>query len=98
MSESWQLMWDGETLGVLTFEHTDQPFFLCHFRSTEAFSRVSLLFAAELQSLNAGAMDRWEQDYRKIESLGLRLVPADGSWPIDKFLLHIDGDKAWFRC
>jgi len=36
--------------------------------------------------------------FEKVDQLGLILVPVDGGEPITDFLLHIDGNTAWFRC
>jgi hypothetical protein len=98
MGDAWQLVYGGKILGTLVYRTVDQPFFYCHFSPTEHFAEVAPLYAAELESLNTGRMDQWEQDYEKIDALELRLIPVDASQPIDHFLLHIDGDTAWFRC
>jgi hypothetical protein len=97
---AWQLVYGGNVLGTLTYRTVDQPFFHCHFSPTADFAEVAHLYAAELKSLDAGLMERWERDYEKILALGLKLVPVDPdtSPPIEEFLLHIDGDTAWFRC
>jgi len=100
VGHAWQLVCGGKVLGTLTYRTVDQPFFHCHFSPTADFAEVAPLYAAELESLNTGRMDRWEQDYEKILALGLKLIPVepDTSPPIEEFLLHVDGDTAWFRC
>ena len=98
--KAWNLVRGGKTFGTLTLRSVDQPFLLCDFRPTADFTEIAPLFATELEALNAGLMDRWEQDYEKIVALGLKLIPVDAetSPTIEEFLLHIDGDEAWFRC
>jgi hypothetical protein len=84
-------------LGSLTYKTVDQPFKFYSFQPMAAFAEFAPLFAAELSSLNEDDMEQWERDYEKIERHKLVLVARDGSARLDKFLLHIDGEEAWFR-
>jgi hypothetical protein len=95
--EKWTLMMGDSVLGMLTPDDPDWPWLYCHFTPTPAFEPVRPLFVAELEILE-GQWDegRWEKAYAAIASLKLRLLGDDGQI-IDEFLLHIDGDTAWFR-
>ena len=95
--DTWQLICGTKILGTLTYRTVDQPTFHCDFSPTPDFAAIAPLFAAELNSLNADRMDQWEKDYQKIDALGLRLVPIGAAPEIEEFLLHIEGNTAWFR-
>lgn len=97
----------GDTLlGTLTVNDLDMPWFWCHFVPETAFATVKPLFDAELAFMEAESqvqsdgvnvdIDAWESAYQEIEALGLCLVPDVGE-TIDHFLLHVNGDMAWFR-
>ncbi|CAM5599425.1 hypothetical protein STENM327S_02937 [Streptomyces tendae] len=62
-----------------------------------AYGAVRELFARELALAEADDTEhwtRWEAVYAEIERR-VRLVSPDG--PVAEFLLHIEGDRAWFR-
>ncbi len=54
------------------------------------------MFARELALLDGidGHVEEWEAAYAEIERR-VSLSSPDG--PVAEFLLHIDGDRAWFR-
>ncbi|HYW71121.1 MAG TPA: hypothetical protein VE961_08810 [Pyrinomonadaceae bacterium] len=67
-----------------------------------AFENFRPLFIEELRLADAGLVDadqieQWEVAYERITSAGLRLFDTEQDNFIDEFLLHIDGDEAWFR-
>ena len=97
MSKSWRLKRDKELLGTLTCQSSDQPWIVCQFQAELAFRQYSDLFEEELDILNRDEMHLWEQAYQKIIDLGLTLEAVDAVESITDFLLHIDGEEAWFR-
>jgi len=97
-SQIWQLVSANGTLfGTLTLERHNMPWYDCHFVSAVSFEQVAVLFAAERRLLDADDMDAWAAAYEKIDALELELHPAEGGSTIKDFLLHIHGQKAWFR-
>jgi hypothetical protein len=84
-------------LGTLTHDSDEMPWHIGTFRATPAFEEVCSLFDQELASLNAGRMDEWDCIQKKIALLGLRLEQQGTGLTIHKFLLHIQGAKAWWR-
>jgi hypothetical protein len=50
IDEAWQLVRNGQVLGVLTFVEADQPSFFCRFDPTDAFSEVASIFIAEREA------------------------------------------------
>jgi len=98
MSQSWTLKLGNEILGALTDGSLNMPFTFCRFVASAPFSKYQSLFAKELELINSDQMALWEQVYSEINALGLALEPTDGtSGLISEFILHIDGNKAWFR-
>ncbi|MBI3244841.1 MAG: hypothetical protein HYZ49_21390 [Chloroflexi bacterium] len=84
-------------LGRLEVYDLDFPWVMCLFVPTAAFEDVHPLFVEELRLMNIEDWDAWEGIYEQIEALGLCLVNTNSRNSIDKFLLHIEGDKAWLR-
>ena len=91
---------DGGVLAELDIRDTDQPWYHCHFRPHPRFAFVARLFEQELRILVADRpfdSDAWEAAYERIRALHLCMQPASGGPRTRKFLLHVDGDHAWFR-
>ena len=86
-----------EVLGTLEVLGPDQPWFNGRFTATPAFEEVRADFQEELRLLNADRIEEWSAAWERILALGVRLDPQDGGPPIEDFLLHVDGESAWFR-
>ena len=98
---SFELKRDEVLLGRLYDCGPDQPWIYCAFEELEALDELRPLFQRELdiveglgESFDA---DDWERAYAAIEALGLRLTPLHAGAVIENFVLHVDGDRAWFR-
>ncbi|MFD8493341.1 hypothetical protein [Amycolatopsis sp. NPDC059657] len=95
--EIWQLLRDEELLGEIVIESPDFPWLSGRFVPQPAFDDVKPLFDEELALIESGMDDHveeWELLYSRIaDTLSLRsprgLVP--------EFLLHVQGEQAWFR-
>jgi hypothetical protein len=92
-----QLERGEELLGNLRAYDTDFSWVIYKFEPTELFQAVKPLFEGELKLLNADDMDAWETSYSRIGALGLRLVYVGKGGETNEFILHIEGDEAWFR-
>jgi hypothetical protein len=92
-----QLKRGDELLGILCSYGNDFPWIKCNFERAGSFGEVKSLFEEELRLLDADDMEAWEICYEQIYALGLRLVDEEDMKEIGEFLLHIRGDKAWFR-
>jgi hypothetical protein len=94
---------DDQLLGELTAASPDFPWHQGDFHPTPAFEEVRPLFERELELLDlvdGEQMAQWEAVWTAIYDLGVQLRPAsarDASEDISEFLLHIDGDEAWWR-
>jgi hypothetical protein len=93
----YRLIRGQDVLGLLTTQGSDMPWLLGMFEPTPAFEEVQDLFQEELRLLDADDMDAWAKVWNKIAEPGLRLEPTDGGEPIADFLVHIRGQKAWWR-
>ncbi|MFD4348495.1 hypothetical protein ACFWQ6_27105 [Streptomyces coelicoflavus] len=87
----------GAEIGEILIEGADFPWLSGRFRAGPAYGAVRDLFARELalaERDDAGHWAEWETVYAEIERR-VRLVSPDG--PVAEFLLHIEGERAWFR-
>ncbi|MEU3897405.1 hypothetical protein [Streptomyces sp. NPDC045251] len=88
---------DGAVIGEILIDDADFPWLSGRFRAGPAFGGVEDLFARELalaERDDAGHWEEWEAVYAEIERR-VRLISPDG--PVAEFLLHIRGERAWFR-
>ena len=86
-------------LATLRKADADQSWFICAFEPTPAFEEYRTLFEEEERILNGpgDTFELWEAAYARIDALGLRLVPNDGTEDIIEFLLHVYGNEAWLK-
>ena len=84
-------------LGTLTHTDDDFPWHNGTFDPTPAFEDVRPLFDRELALLNAGRMDELELAWKEFAALGLRMRSVATGADINEFLLHIEGQRAWWR-
>ncbi|MFI5753808.1 hypothetical protein [Streptomyces sp. NPDC051569] len=86
----------GGTVGDIVIEEADAPWHRGRFIPGPGFASVKPLFERELTLL--GRIDEepeaWEAAYDQV-ARAVSLVAPRG--PVADFLLHIDGDRAWFR-
>ncbi|MET9750381.1 hypothetical protein ABZZ92_32450 [Streptomyces ardesiacus] len=87
----------GAEIGEISIDDADFPWLSGRFRAGPAYGAVRDLFARELALVEQDDDEHraeWETVHREI-GRRVRLVSPDG--PVAEFLLHIDGDRAWFR-
>ncbi|MFG3320856.1 hypothetical protein ACGF3J_22690 [Streptomyces sp. NPDC048171] len=87
----------GALVGEILIDDADFPWLSGRFRPGPAHAAVQDLFARELALVerdDAGHRAEWEEVCAEIERR-VRLLSPDG--PVAEFLLHIEGDRAWFR-
>ncbi|PZT71228.1 hypothetical protein DN402_03545 [Streptomyces sp. SW4] len=97
--ETWRVRdrADGGLVGEIRIEEADFPWLSGRFTPGPAFGAVRTLFARELElalSDDEGHWEEWEPVQGEI-GRRMRLDSPDG--PVAGFLLHVDGDRAWFR-
>ncbi|MFF0644474.1 hypothetical protein ACFYVV_12780 [Streptomyces tendae] len=87
----------GAEIGEILIEDADFPWLSGRFRAGPAYGAVRDLFVRELALVEGDGAEcraEWEAVRAEIERR-VRLVSPDG--PVAEFLLHIEGDRAWFR-
>jgi hypothetical protein len=93
----WYVRSGEESVGEILIDDADFPWLSGRFTPGPAFASVQDLFAREL--LLAGQDgERHRQQWEAVQDdirRRVALVSPDG--PVPEFLLHIDGDRAWFR-
>jgi hypothetical protein len=99
VGEVWQVRTGAaagaEPVGEILIDDADFPWLSGKFTPGPAFDAVRDLFARELALAQAdGEWARWEEAYDEIRRQ-VTLTSPDG--PVPEFLLHIEGERAWFR-
>lgn len=92
----WQLLRDDELLADLVVTGVGFPWLNARLRPAAGFEQVRPLFEDEIRRLDLlDDPDRWEAAYRRIRD-AVTLRAPDGR-AVSEFLLHIDGNHAWWR-
>ncbi|MEV6374763.1 hypothetical protein [Micromonospora musae] len=88
---------DGRVLADLVVTGGDFPWLNARVDQREGLAEVRPLFAEELRLLDAGdvAVEAWESAYEAIRNAVTLRSPEGHDVP--EFLLHIDGNEAWWR-
>ncbi|GAB3173659.1 hypothetical protein GCM10027059_45080 [Myceligenerans halotolerans] len=95
--EVWTLHHSGEAIGTITIDGGDFPWLEGAFEPHPGFAQFQPLFDRELELIHADLPEQvptWESLYDQI-TRQLSLHDPDG--PVAEYLLHIEGDRAWFR-
>jgi hypothetical protein len=94
---TWWLYRQEELIAELVVTGSDFPWLEARVEPRRGLEALRPLFAEELALVESDRLDdeRWEAVHRRLRRR-LRLVDPDGGEPAE-FLLHVDGDKAWWR-
>ncbi|GAA2493591.1 hypothetical protein [Streptomyces longisporus] len=95
--EVWQVRTGAEPVGEILIDDADFPWLSGRFTAGPGFGAVRDLFARELALISRDDEEHrqeWEAAYEEI-TRQVSLSSPDG--PVPEFLLHIEGDRAWFR-
>ncbi|WP_405593893.1 hypothetical protein [Streptomyces sp. NBC_01092] len=93
----WRVSGGDEPVGEIQIDEADFPWLSGRFTPGPGYDAVRDLFARELALVERDddeALAVWEAAYEEIRSR-VSLSSPDG--PVAEFLLHIEGDRAWFR-
>ncbi|MEU9146995.1 hypothetical protein [Streptomyces sp. NPDC048349] len=92
---TWRLLRRGALLGTVTVTEADFPWLRGRFAPEPAFAEVKPWFDEVLALMAAGEYgERFDAAY---EVIARALTLASPTGPVAEFLLHIDGEEAWFR-
>lgn len=92
---------EGTLVGEIAVQEVDFPWLAGAFAPGPGFAEVKPLFAREIELLGPvmeeashEQVDAWERAYDAVQAAVTLESP---SGPVAEFLLHVDGDQAWFR-
>lgn len=93
----WTLKSGPTVVGFIDVRDGDFPWLSGAWTPTAFFCEVAPLFREELALMNEldDSVETWEAAYEKIRE-AVTLHCPDGR-EVSEFLLHIDGEEAWFR-
>lgn len=89
-----RLVRQEELVGEIVIEEADFPWLHGRFVPGTAFSAVEPVFTRSLALSEAEDWEAFDEAYEEITE-AVSLVSPSG--PVAEFLLHIQGEKAWFR-
>lgn len=99
MNETWSLhrRAGGEALASFVVTGGDFPWLHARVEAAAGLADVRSLFAAELRLLDRvdDDVEAWERAYDAVREAVVLRCP-DGR-DVPEFLLHVDGDEAWWR-
>jgi hypothetical protein len=96
LMSTYELTLGDKMLGLVTWTHTDQPWFHGTFEPYPDYSDVRPMFEQELSLLDQAGVE-WTKLWVDIEEMGLRLVAVGTGEEVRNPLLHIDGQQVWWR-
>ncbi|MEU5539912.1 hypothetical protein [Streptomyces sp. NPDC020362] len=93
----WCVRTGEEPVGEILIDEADFPWLSGRFVPGPGFAAVRDLFARELALADRdddACWEEWESAYGEIRR---RVALSSPDGPVPEFLLHIEGDRAWFR-
>ncbi|AKJ15176.1 hypothetical protein ABB07_35490 [Streptomyces incarnatus] len=99
VGEVWRVCAGQEAVGDILVDEADFPWLSGAFTAGPGFAAVRDLFAGELALLERADDDEqgWEEWERAYDDIARRVSLSSPDGPVPAFLLHIEGDRAWFR-
>jgi hypothetical protein len=97
-SQIWELHQEGRAVARLHVTEADFPWLNATVERCDGYEHVEQLFQEELRQLNLledEETPEWTATYERIR-FEMRLIDPSGR-AVAEFLLHIDGDQAWWR-
>ncbi|SDO77058.1 hypothetical protein SAMN04487981_11372 [Streptomyces sp. cf386] len=95
--EVWQVRGGDVPVGEILIDEADFPWLSGHFTPGPGYAAIRDLFTRELALLERDLeehREEWEAAYDEIRR---RVSLSSPEGPVAEFLLHIEGDRAWFR-
>jgi hypothetical protein len=94
---AWKLLCDGQVIADLAVTDQDWPWLNARIERHDGFAAVESLFEEELRLLNRpdDDVEQWENAYQRVRA-AVSLAAPDGTI-VPEFLLHVDGEQAWWR-
>jgi hypothetical protein len=93
--ETWWLYRGGELIAELEVTERDFPWLYARLHPRPGFEELRPLFAEEQRLAESEDDDAWQGAYDRVRA-AVELRYPDGR-AVPEFLLHVDGDDAWWR-
>jgi hypothetical protein len=95
-TKPWRLLYRGNEVATFMVVDSDFPWLYGKVYPSPRFAEVRSVFDEEITLINTDPDDeRWDEIYERIRE-EFRLVAPDDI-VVPEFLLHIDGEDAWWR-
>ncbi|MFJ4466657.1 hypothetical protein ACIP2X_03965 [Streptomyces sp. NPDC089424] len=95
--ESWYVSSAEGRVGEIAVDDSDFPWLAGRFVAGPAFTAVRDLFARELALAQRDGERHWQEWETVYDEIRRRVSLSSPDGPVADFLLHIEGDRAWFR-
>jgi hypothetical protein len=93
----WRVGSAAESVGEILIDEADFPWLAGRFTAGPGFAAVQDLFARELALADRDDEHGWAEWESVYEEIRARVSLSSPDGPVPEFLLHIEGDRAWFR-
>ncbi|MFJ4800421.1 hypothetical protein [Streptomyces murinus] len=90
----WRVRSGAEPVGEIVLDEAGFPWLHGAFTTASGFAAVRDLFARELVLMDEEDREGADLVYEEIRR---RITLTSREGPVAEFLLHIEGDRAWFR-
>ncbi|MFI7404226.1 hypothetical protein ACIBW9_27725 [Streptomyces sp. NPDC049541] len=97
LGEVWRVRSGAEPVGEILIDDADFPWLSGRFTAGPAFESVRDLFARELALMDQDHEEHWQEWETTYDEITRRVSLSSPDGPVAEFLLHIEGDRAWFR-
>ncbi|MGW1952615.1 hypothetical protein ACWCPI_07580 [Streptomyces sp. NPDC001920] len=95
--EVWRVGSGDGPVGEIVIDEADFPWLWGRFTPGPGYAGVRDLFARELALLERDYDEVWEAWEAAYDEIRRRVSLSSPKGPVAEFLLHIEGDRAWFR-
>ncbi|MCX4705810.1 hypothetical protein OG252_06440 [Streptomyces sp. NBC_01352] len=95
--EVWRVHSGDEAVGEILIDDADFPWLEGRFTAGPAYGAVQELFARELALAKRDDEDHWKEWETVHDEIRRRVSLSSPDGPVPEFLLHIEGERAWFR-
>ncbi|NUP38611.1 MAG: hypothetical protein HOY76_16735 [Streptomyces sp.] len=97
VGEVWRVRSGEEPVGEILIDDADFPWLSGRFTAGPGFEAVRDLFARELALMDQDYEKHWQEWETAYDEITRRVSLSSPDGPVPEFLLHIEGDRAWFR-
>ncbi|MEU9338843.1 hypothetical protein AB0D49_37790 [Streptomyces sp. NPDC048290] len=97
VGEIWRVRGDGGEVGEILVQDADFPWLSGRFTPGPAYEGVRELFVRELALTRLDSETGWADWETAYDEISRRVTLSSPDGPVPEFLLHIEGDSAWFR-